>query len=221
MGQDSETLSQAAHHGGLEMAVGSTRSFLPPILGQFWDPEEDQVGPHCPAGPGAGVGGQWERVAESRLWAQVWLGRARRPPRGWGSLCQALADLLRSLQLISCALPHILLRFWPAWQSLHPHPHPHLLWRWQGGEGSFKEGGRVSVGIWGLMGHSAVTLWPGHKPRPGALGGFGFMWQSCVRRGLWRQIWVCAPAPLLTSCVTWGIITHSLDRDEDPMRGPK
>lgn len=119
MGQDSETLSQAskrgaAHHGGLEMAVGSTRSFLPPILGQFCDPEEDQAGTPCLSSSVPELvwvvnGNGWLRAD---CGPRFWLGWARRPPRGWCSLCQALADPLRSLQLTSCALPHICLHFW-------------------------------------------------------------------------------------------------------------
>lgn len=127
------------------------------------------------------MSGKRELVAESKLWAQGQAWFSDGLALGGCTVCQILAAPLRTLQLTSCALPHILLCFWPSAIS------PPTLTPTRAMEMTGQEEDSVRAGSGGLMAHSVVSLWPGHKPSPGALtstdpnalGGFGFTWQLC------------------------------------------
>lgn len=85
-----------------------------------------------------------------------------------GGLCSArsLQTFHKFSQLMSCAVPQVLLHFWPSWQSLHHTQTCHrddrqergLLWRKS-----------MLEQEWELLVRSAISLWPAHKPDPGAL----------------------------------------------------
>lgn len=143
------------------------------------------------------MGDQWEWLAESRLWAKVRAGLGKGVtswvvltlPRLGRPSAESPANFL-------CSASHSMFLASVAISPTNPTPTLEMAGR----RGVLQRGRQCQRGNLEAHGPLGRHLWPGHKPRPGVLGGFGFTWQSWVRRGLWvrsgfvRQLH-CLPAP--------------------------